>query len=74
MKNAKYGPYVNQYIDYYGINIDDPKNVIPSLTFQNVDKELADYVKLTKKTIDKELLNKIKNDQLKLIKLQKIIR
>ena len=61
MKNAKYGPYVNQYTYtsvYYGINIDDPKNVVPSLTFQNIDKELADYVKLTKKTIDKELLNK----------------
>lgn len=38
MKDAKYGPYVNQYIDYYGINIDTKE--YPSLTFNNVDKEL----------------------------------
>ena len=36
--DAKYGSYVNQYIDYYNINIDDGN--YPELTFKNIDKEL----------------------------------
>ena len=38
MKDAKYGPYVNQYIDYYKVDIDD--NNHPLLTFKDVDKQL----------------------------------
>ena len=38
MKDAKYGLYVNQYIDYYNINIDT--NMYSVLTFRNIDKEL----------------------------------
>lgn len=37
MKDAKYGPYVNQYIDYYKVDIDD--NNHPLLTFKDVDKQ-----------------------------------
>ena len=67
MKDAKYGPYVNQYIDYYNINIDKP--AIASLTFKNVDKELKvkqkdllDFVKKMKKiNLDIIKKNKIKN-------------
>ena len=36
MKDAKYGSYVNQYIDYYNININT--NQYPNLTFKNIDK------------------------------------
>ena len=70
MKNAKYGPYVNQYIDYYDINIDDSIITIPSLTFKNIDKELLEYLKLKKKTMNTERLNNLKknkNEQLLLM-------
>jgi adenylate cyclase class 2 len=66
MEDAKYGPYVNQYIDYYGINIDD--DLHPNLTFINIDKEL----KPAKKS-QKELLQKLKKDNLNIIKINKII-
>jgi adenylate cyclase class 2 len=65
MKNAKYGPFVNQYLDYYGINIDDGNH--PNITFKNIDKEL----KLTKKT-QKDFLVKTKQENLELIKINKI--
>jgi adenylate cyclase class IV len=65
MKNAKYGPYVNEYLNYYNINIDD--NMHPSLTFKNVDKELNP----TKKS-QKDFLLKLKKDNLNIIKINKI--
>jgi adenylate cyclase class 2 len=66
MKDAKYGPFVNQYIDYYDINIDDGKH--PNITFSNIDKELK-----PKKDTQKEFLIKVKKDNLDLIKKNKII-
>jgi adenylate cyclase class 2 len=65
MKNAKYGPYVNEYLNYYNINIDD--NMHPSLTFKNVDKELNP---IKKSQID--FLLKLKKDNLNIIKINKI--
>ena len=66
MKDAKYGPYVNQYLDYYNINIDDGNH--PSLTFLNIDKELN-----PEKDSQKKFLIKIKKDNLDLIKKNKIV-
>ena len=65
MKDAKYGPYVNQYIDYYGINIDSGGH--PNLTFKNIDKELIPTTK-----DKKDFLQKIKKQNLDLIKTNKI--
>jgi len=64
-KDAKYGSFVNQYIDYYNINIDDGN--YPSLTFINIDNELNPSLKNKI-----ELLHKIKKDHLKLLKKIKI--
>ena len=66
MKDAKYGSFVNQYIDYYDINIDDGKH--PNITFSNIEKELK-----PKKDTQKEFLIKVKKDNLDLIKKNKII-
>jgi adenylate cyclase class 2 len=65
MKDAKYGPYVNQFIDYYGVNIDTEN--VPSLTFNNIDKEL-------KPKKNNQLLKSMKKNHLELIKKQKIIK
>ena len=64
MKDAKYGPYVNQYIDYYNINIDN--NEYPILTFQNIDKQLNPNKNL------KSFLINMKKNNLELIKKNKI--
>ena len=64
MKDAKYGPYVNQYIDYYNINIDN--NEYPILTFQNIDKQLNPNENL------KSFLINMKKNNLELIKKNKI--
>ena len=66
MKDAKYGPYVNQYIDYYGANIDSAENY-PVLTFNNIDKELSP-IGHTLDASKKEFLQKIKKQNLALIK------
>jgi adenylate cyclase class 2 len=63
MKDAKYGSFVNEYIDYYGVNIEDEK--LPSLTFNNIDKEL-------KPKKNHQLLKNMKKNNLELIKKQKI--
>ena len=65
MKNAKYGPFVNEYISYYNINIDDDKHSI--LSFKNIDKELKPSTKA-----QKDFLIKLKQQNLDLIKLNKI--
>ena len=64
-KDVKFGPYVNQYIDYYNANIDDPK--YPKLSFRNIDKEL---IPSTKK--QKDFLLEIKKRNIDLIKKNKI--
>ena len=64
MKDAKYGPFVNQYIDYYNINIDDGN--YPNITFLNIDKEL------NPKKENQKFLIKTKKDNLDLIKKNKI--
>jgi len=69
MTKAKYEAYWEQYVDYYGINKDDIiSKTIPTLTFKNIDKELKIFIK-----INKELVKKVQNEQLKLIKKNKII-
>lgn len=65
MKDAKYGPFVNQYIDYYNIDIDDGN--YPSLSFLNIDKELN-----VKNQQKKNFLTKTKKDNLDLITKNKI--
>ena len=65
MKDAKYGPFVNQYIDYYDINIDDGRH--KNLTFKNINNELQPLKKQ-----QKDLLNEIKKKHLELIKINKI--
>jgi hypothetical protein len=64
---AEYGAYDKQFVDYYGVDKDNINNVISSLTFSNIDKELHAHIKK-----NKELLLKVKADQLKLIKANKI--
>jgi len=65
MKDAHYGPYVNQYIDYYNINIDN--NNYPMLTFKNIDKQLNPSTKSKK-----DFLLEMKKKNLNLIKTNKI--
>lgn len=60
---AEYGPYDKQFVDYYGVDKNNINNVISSLTFSNIDKELQPHIKK-----NKDMLLKVKNDQLKLIK------
>ena len=64
---AEYGPYDKQFQDYYGMEKENINNAISSLTFHNIDKELRPHIKK-----NKDLLLNIKNDQLKLIKINKI--
>jgi adenylate cyclase class 2 len=64
---AEYGPYDKQFVDYYGVDKNNINNVISSLTFSNIDKELQPHIKK-----NKDMLMKVKNDQLKLIKTNKI--
>jgi len=66
MKDAKYGPFVNQYIDYYNIDIDNGN--YPSISFLNIDKELN-----VKNQQKKNFLTKIKKNNLDLITKNKII-
>ena len=63
--DAKYGSFVNQYIDYYNIDIDNGN--YPKLTFKNIDKELN-----PNKNIQKKFLIKMKKEQLYLIKKYKL--
>ena len=60
---AEYGAYDKQFVDYYGVDKNNINNVISSLTFSNIDKELQPHIKK-----NKDMLMKVKNDQLKLIK------
>lgn len=60
---AEYGPYDKQFVDYYGVDKNDINNVISSLTFLNIDKELKPHIKK-----NKDLLLKVKNDHLKSFK------
>jgi adenylate cyclase class IV len=64
---AEYGAYDKQFVDYYGVDKNNINDVISSLTFSNIDKELQPYIKK-----NKELLLKVKSNQLKLIKTNKI--
>lgn len=64
---AEYGAYDKQFVDYYGVDKNNINHVISSLTFLNIDKELKPHI-----TKNKDLLLKVKNDQLKLIKINKI--
>ena len=50
-KNAKYGPYVNQYIDYYKVDIDDKqldptKDLLPFLANCYINLELIKKSKI----------------------------
>jgi adenylate cyclase class 2 len=64
---AKFGAYGNQFVDYYGMVLDDINDTIDNLTFKNIDKELKNYIKK-----NKDLLKKIKDTHLKLIIKNKI--
>jgi adenylate cyclase class 2 len=64
---AEYGPYDKQFVDYYGVDKNNINNVISSLTFSNIDKELQPHIKK-----NKDMLVRVKNDQLKIIKTNKI--
>ena len=43
---AEYGPYDKQFVDYYGVDKNNINNIISSLTFSNIDKELQLYIKI----------------------------
>lgn len=60
---AEYGPYDKQFVDYYGVDKNNINNVISSLTFLNIDKELKPHIKK-----NDHLLLKVKNDHLKSFK------
>ena len=60
---AEYGPYDKQFVDYYGVDKNNINNVISSLTFLNIDKELNPYIKK-----NKDFLLKVKKEQLTLLK------
>ena len=64
---AEYGPYDKQFVDYYGMKKEDINNAIASLTFQNIDKELKNYIKR-----NNDLLQKVKKENLELIKKNRI--
>jgi len=63
----EYGAYDKQFVDYYGMKKEDINNLISSLTFKNIDKELKNYVKK-----NHDLLKKVKKETLELIKKNKI--
>ena len=63
----EYGAYDKQFVDYYGMKKEDINNLISSLTFKNIDKELKNYVKK-----NHDLLKKVKKENLELIKKNKI--
>ena len=65
MKNAKYGPFTNEYMSYYGNSVNI--NYVPSLTFKNIDKEIKPETKT-----QKDFLVKMKKQNLDLIKINKI--
>ena len=64
---AEYEEYYKQYTDYYGMNKDDINKIIPTLTFENIDKELKKYIKK-----NHDLVKKVKKMQLELIKKNNI--
>ena len=63
----EYGAYDKQFVDYYVMKKEDINNLISSLTFKNIDKELKNYVKK-----NHDLLKKVKKETLELIKKNKI--
>ena len=68
MSNARYDGYWKEYLDYYGIIPSDINSeIISSLTFKNIDKELKNYIK--KNT---DLLKKVQNEQLVILSKNKI--
>lgn len=68
INKAEYDAYWKQYVDYYGINKNDIlTKTIPSLTFNNIDNELKNFIK-----INNDLVKKVKKEQLALIKKKKI--
>jgi len=68
MNKAEYDAFWKQYVDYYDINKDDILSItIPRLTFKNIDKELKQFIKK-----NNDLVRKVKNEQLEIIKKNKI--
>ena len=67
MDNAEYGAYGKQFVDYYGLKLEDFNSNIPMLTFKNIDKELKPFLKK-----NKELLKDTKSKHLELIVKSKI--
>lgn len=64
----EYGAYDKQFLDYYGIDKNTINNIIPSLTFKNIDKELKTYIK-----INNDMVKNVKKEHLELIDKNKII-
>lgn len=63
---AEFGPYEKQFVDYYGFTKEEFSNKTPSLTFNNIDKEVKPFIKK-----NKDLLKKVKDEHLKLLKTAK---
>jgi adenylate cyclase class IV len=69
MDNAEYDAYWKLYVDYYAINTNDIiSKTIPTLTFKNIDKELKNFI-----IKNHDLVKTVKNNQLEIIKKNKII-
>ena len=65
---AEYGAYDKQFVDYYGMTKDNINEQISSLTFNNIDKELKNFIKK-----NKDLLKQVKQTHLELLQKNKII-
>jgi adenylate cyclase class IV len=61
-----FGGYGNVFVHYYGMSAKDINDVIPRLTFQNIEKEIGEYVHKNRDVLEKaamhglEVYNKIK--------------
>ena len=63
---AEYGAFDKQFVDYYGFTKDEINDKTPSLSFNNIDKEVKPFIKK-----NKDLLKKVKEEHLKLLKTAK---
>lgn len=63
---AEYGAFDKQFVDYYGFTKDEINDKTPSLSFNNIEKEVKPFIKK-----NKDLLKKVKEEHLKLLKTAK---
>lgn len=52
-----FGGYGNVFVHYYGMSANDINNVIPRLTFQNIEKEIGEYVHKNREVLEKAAMH-----------------